>query len=145
MLKSEWDVIYSPRITIFLVSIEIYVNFSPWHRWKHAFQWIFVKKLALFFNTPITMLGCWMWKILIPIVPFFCSFLIASMALQIIWSFVLALLDAYALLKKKVLLNPVLISLFVVGDWVSLWIKFYTFPNWFDRCNRTCWLWSLSL
>jgi len=46
--------------------------------------------------------------------------LIASMALQIIWSFVLALLDAYALVKKKVLLKPVLISLFVVGDWVSL-------------------------
>jgi hypothetical protein len=45
------------------------------------------------------------------------------MALQIIWSFVLASLDAYALVKKKVLLNPVLISLFVVGDWVSLLSK----------------------
>lgn len=52
----------------------------------------------------------------------FC-FLIASMALQIIWSFVLALLDAYALVKKKVLLNPVLISLFVVGDWVTATIS----------------------
>ncbi|RDX60547.1 CASP-like protein 5B3 [Mucuna pruriens] len=42
-----------------------------------------------------------------------------SMGLQIIWSFVLALLDVYALVRKKVLLNPVLISLFVVGDWVT--------------------------
>ncbi|KAK2453940.1 CASP protein 5B3 [Trifolium repens] len=48
----------------------------------------------------------------------FC-YLIASMALQIIWSFALASLDAYALVRKKVLLNPVLISLFVVGDWVT--------------------------
>jgi len=47
------------------------------------------------------------------------------MALQIIWSFALALLDAYALVKKKVLLNPVLISLFVVGDWVSLLVNLY--------------------
>lgn len=42
------------------------------------------------------------------------------MGLQVIWSFVLALLDAYALLRKKVLHNPILVSLFVVGDWVSL-------------------------
>ncbi|KAK7393675.1 hypothetical protein VNO78_22238 [Psophocarpus tetragonolobus] len=48
----------------------------------------------------------------------FC-YLIASMGLQIIWSFVLALMDVYALTRKKVLLNPVLISLFVVGDWVT--------------------------
>ncbi|GAU25265.1 hypothetical protein TSUD_17780 [Trifolium subterraneum] len=47
------------------------------------------------------------------------GYLIASMALQIIWSFALALLDAYSLVRKKVLLNPVLISLFVVGDWVT--------------------------
>lgn len=42
------------------------------------------------------------------------------MGLQAIWSFVLALVDAYALVRKKVLHNPVLVSLFVVGDWVSL-------------------------
>ncbi|KAK7344608.1 hypothetical protein VNO77_14401 [Canavalia gladiata] len=48
----------------------------------------------------------------------FC-YLIASMGLQIIWSLALALLDAYALVRKKVLPNPVLISLFVVGDWVT--------------------------
>ncbi|KHN01056.1 CASP-like protein [Glycine soja] len=46
-------------------------------------------------------------------------YLIASMGLQVIWSFVLALLDAYALVKKKVLHNAVLVSLFVVGDWVT--------------------------
>lgn len=49
-----------------------------------------------------------------------CSYLIASMGLQVIWSFGLAFLDAYALVKKKVLHNPVLVSLFVVGDWVSV-------------------------
>ncbi|XP_057423538.1 CASP-like protein 5B3 [Lotus japonicus] len=48
----------------------------------------------------------------------FC-YLIASMGLQVIWSFMLALLDAYALVKKKVLHNPLLVSLFVVGDWVT--------------------------
>ncbi|KAK4856846.1 hypothetical protein QYF36_021885 [Acer negundo] len=36
-----------------------------------------------------------------------------------IWSFGLALLDAYALIKKKVLHNPGLVSLFVVGDWAT--------------------------
>ncbi|VVA16058.1 PREDICTED: CASP [Prunus dulcis] len=48
----------------------------------------------------------------------FC-YLIASMGLQVIWSLVLAFLDAYSLVKKKVLHNPVLVSLFVVGDWVT--------------------------
>ncbi|KAJ0034918.1 hypothetical protein Pint_24614 [Pistacia integerrima] len=48
----------------------------------------------------------------------FC-YLIASMGLQIIWSFGLAFIDAYALMRKKVLHNPVLVSLFVVGDWVT--------------------------
>ncbi|XP_059447254.1 CASP-like protein 5B3 [Corylus avellana] len=47
----------------------------------------------------------------------FC-YLIASMGLQVIWSFVLAMLDAHALVRKKVLHNPILVSLFVVGDWV---------------------------
>lgn len=48
----------------------------------------------------------------------FC-YLIASMGLQFIWSFVLAVLDAYAFVRKKALHNPVLVSLFVVGDWVT--------------------------
>ncbi|KAI8566417.1 hypothetical protein RHMOL_Rhmol02G0038800 [Rhododendron molle] len=48
----------------------------------------------------------------------FC-YLIASMGLQIIWCSGLAFLDAYALAKKKVLHNHVLVSLFVVGDWVT--------------------------
>ncbi|GJS65715.1 CASP-like protein 5B3 [Tanacetum coccineum] len=47
------------------------------------------------------------------------SYLIASMGLQVIWSFGLAFLDACALVKKKALHNPVLISIFVVGDWVT--------------------------
>ncbi|GAY52574.1 hypothetical protein CUMW_142930 [Citrus unshiu] len=47
------------------------------------------------------------------------SYLIAAMGLQVIWSFGLALIDAYAIVQKKVLHSPVLISLFVVGDWVT--------------------------
>ncbi|XP_010262291.1 PREDICTED: CASP-like protein 5B3 isoform X1 [Nelumbo nucifera] len=48
----------------------------------------------------------------------FC-YLIASMGLQVIWSFGLASLDAYALARKKILHNTTLVSLFVVGDWVT--------------------------
>ncbi|KAI9119491.1 hypothetical protein K1719_009367 [Acacia pycnantha] len=51
---------------------------------------------------------------------FLYSYLLASMGLLVIWSFVLALLDAYTWMRKKVLHNAVLVSLFVVGDWVSL-------------------------
>ncbi|KAJ6772717.1 CASP-LIKE PROTEIN [Salix koriyanagi] len=48
----------------------------------------------------------------------FC-YLIASMGLQLLWSFGLACLDLHALRSKKNLQNPVLVSLFVVGDWVT--------------------------
>ncbi|KAG9453093.1 hypothetical protein H6P81_005997 [Aristolochia fimbriata] len=48
----------------------------------------------------------------------FC-YLIASMGLQLIWSLGLAGLDIYALKIRRNLLNPVLVSLFVVGDWVT--------------------------
>ncbi|XP_068640496.1 CASP-like protein 5B1 isoform X1 [Aristolochia californica] len=48
----------------------------------------------------------------------FC-YLIASMGLQVIWCLGLAFLDAYALSKKKLLRNAILVSLFVVGDWVT--------------------------
>ncbi|KAG2325776.1 hypothetical protein Bca52824_008504 [Brassica carinata] len=48
----------------------------------------------------------------------FC-YLIASMGLQLLWSFALACLDVYALRTKKDLQNPILVSLFVVGDWVT--------------------------
>lgn len=48
----------------------------------------------------------------------FC-YLIASMGLQLVWSFGLASLDVYALATKKILHNPVLVSLFAVGDWVT--------------------------
>ncbi|XP_042500953.1 CASP-like protein 5B3 [Macadamia integrifolia] len=48
----------------------------------------------------------------------FC-YLMASMALQVIWSFALACLDTYALARKAVLHNPILVTLFVVGDWVT--------------------------
>ncbi|XP_043710089.1 CASP-like protein 5B2 [Telopea speciosissima] len=48
----------------------------------------------------------------------FC-YLVASMALQVLWSMALACLDAYALMMKRDLQNPLLVSLFVVGDWVT--------------------------
>ncbi|XP_022147696.1 CASP-like protein 5B3 [Momordica charantia] len=48
----------------------------------------------------------------------FC-YLIASLGLQITWSFVLAIIDGYALVRNKVLQSPILISLFVVGDWIT--------------------------
>ncbi|GFP98487.1 CASP-like protein 5b3 [Phtheirospermum japonicum] len=52
-------------------------------------------------------------------------YLIASMGLQVLWSFGLACLDIYALRIKKDLHNSVLVSLFVVGDWVTatLYVK----------------------
>ncbi|XP_058077987.1 CASP-like protein 5B2 [Magnolia sinica] len=48
----------------------------------------------------------------------FC-YLIASMGLQVVWCLGLACLDAYALARKKILRNPILISLFVMGDWIT--------------------------
>ncbi|KAK1271666.1 hypothetical protein QJS04_geneDACA007720 [Acorus gramineus] len=48
----------------------------------------------------------------------FC-YLIASMGLQVLWSLGLACLDFHAWKFKRDLQNPILISLFVVGDWVT--------------------------
>ncbi|KAL5709464.1 hypothetical protein ACHQM5_020148 [Ranunculus cassubicifolius] len=47
------------------------------------------------------------------------SYLVAAMGLQVLWSLGLACLDIYALRIKKNLQNSVLVSLFVVGDWVT--------------------------
>ncbi|XP_038701516.1 CASP-like protein 5B2 [Tripterygium wilfordii] len=41
------------------------------------------------------------------------------MGLQLLWSLGLACLDVYALRGKRDLQSPVLVSLFVVGDWVT--------------------------
>ncbi|XP_073016765.1 CASP-like protein 5B2 [Primulina eburnea] len=46
-------------------------------------------------------------------------YLIASMGLQVLWSFGLACLDVYALRIRRDLHSPVLVSLFIVGDWVT--------------------------
>uniref|UniRef100_A0A9I9CTI4 CASP-like protein n=1 Tax=Cucumis melo TaxID=3656 RepID=A0A9I9CTI4_CUCME len=46
------------------------------------------------------------------------NYLIASMGLQILWSFGLACLDLHALRMKKSLRNSVLLCLFAIGDWV---------------------------
>ncbi|PIN01607.1 hypothetical protein CDL12_25883 [Handroanthus impetiginosus] len=51
------------------------------------------------------------------------------MGLQVIWSSGLALMDAYALLRKKVVHNPVLVSLFVVGDWVTATLTLAAFAS----------------
>lgn len=48
------------------------------------------------------------------------SFLVASMGLQLIWSFGLACLDVYAIRRKSDLRSPILLSLFTVGDWVLI-------------------------
>ncbi|WOL09293.1 CASP-like protein 5B3 [Canna indica] len=48
----------------------------------------------------------------------FC-YLIASMGLQALWSFGLLCLDIFALKYERDLHNPLLVSLFVVGDWVT--------------------------
>ncbi|XP_073127445.1 CASP-like protein 5B1 [Henckelia pumila] len=48
----------------------------------------------------------------------FC-YLIASMGLQVLWSFGLACLDIHALRFNKDLHNHFIVSLLVVGDWVT--------------------------
>ncbi|XP_071732802.1 CASP-like protein 5B1 [Rutidosis leptorrhynchoides] len=48
----------------------------------------------------------------------FC-YLIAAMGLQVLWSFGLACLDIHALRVKKDLHSLILLSLVVVGDWVT--------------------------
>ncbi|KAK9905430.1 hypothetical protein M0R45_000154 [Rubus argutus] len=49
----------------------------------------------------------------------FC-YLIASMGLQVIWSFCVGIVRCIFLDEKKALHNPVLVSLFVVGDWMAV-------------------------
>ncbi|KAG8042938.1 hypothetical protein GUJ93_ZPchr0465g6482 [Zizania palustris] len=53
----------------------------------------------------------------------FC-YLIASMGLQSLWSLGLACLDGYALKVKRDLNNALLVSLFVIGDWVTALLSF---------------------
>lgn len=60
----------------------------------------------------------------------FCSisYLIASMGLQVLWSFGLMCLDIHALRFNKDLHTNIIVSLFVVGDWVSeTLLRFITF------------------
>ncbi|CAN6547791.1 unnamed protein product [Malus baccata var. baccata] len=77
----------------------------------------------------------------------FC-YLIALMGLQLIWSSVLALLDVYSLVKMKALHNPVLVSLFVVGDWVSLYKSATLFSSYMKsvfKHHSACGLTAYSL
>ncbi|GAB2217706.1 hypothetical protein Droror1_Dr00000910 [Drosera rotundifolia] len=48
----------------------------------------------------------------------FC-YLIASMGVLAIWSLGLACMDAYAITRKKDLCNAALVSILVVGDWLT--------------------------
>ncbi|KAL0460705.1 UNVERIFIED_CONTAM: CASP-like protein 5A2 [Sesamum latifolium] len=54
-----------------------------------------------------------------PSVTAFC-YLVAAAGLQSLWSLVLGILDAYALLVGRRLQNPRVVSLFAVGDGMSL-------------------------
>jgi len=68
---------------------------------------------------PVGIVNFLLWNFVLS--PFFLShfsYLVASMGLQMLWSFGLACLDAYAIKAKKDLTSPLLLSLFVVGDWV---------------------------
>lgn len=69
-----------------------------------AFQWGLLNLLISLYWFDLALIGF--------------SYLIASMGLQVLWSFGLACLDVYALRIKRDLHSPVLVSLFVVGDWV---------------------------
>lgn len=50
----------------------------------------------------------------------FLSYLVAAAGLQSLWSLVLAIVDAYALLVGRRLQNPRVVILFAVGDGVRL-------------------------
>lgn len=70
---------------------------------------------------------------------FWLSYLIASMGLQVLWSFALACLDAHALRMKRDMHTHVLVSLFVVGDWVpsafsTLFFYILNFTCLYFRC-----------
>ncbi|TKW17708.1 hypothetical protein SEVIR_5G385500v4 [Setaria viridis] len=54
----------------------------------------------------------------------FC-YLIASTGLQALWSLGHACLDCYALILKRDLLQAFFMSLFIVGDWVTVHDSFY--------------------
>lgn len=52
-----------------------------------------------------------------PSVTAFC-YLVAAVGLQIIWSFILAIADVYAILVKRSFRNAAVVSLFAIGDGV---------------------------
>ncbi|KAL8516016.1 hypothetical protein ACS0TY_014622 [Phlomoides rotata] len=54
----------------------------------------------------------------------FISYLVAAACLQSLWSLVLAIVDAYALLVGRRLQNPRVVSLFAVGDGVTSILTF---------------------
>ncbi|XP_077225693.1 CASP-like protein 5B3 [Tasmannia lanceolata] len=85
----------------------------------------------------------------------FC-YLIASMGLLVFWSLGLACLDTYSLARKTVLHNPLLICLFVVGDWFTATLSLAAASSsagisvLFDRdlgyCKQMeCWKYQISI
>ncbi|KAJ4850302.1 hypothetical protein Tsubulata_025903 [Turnera subulata] len=91
--------------------------------WKIHFLYDHIHLPLLWFFWSIVITICPLFLILVPLqferVHIGFSYLIASMGLQVLWSFGLACLDLHALRSKRNLQNPVLVSLFVVGDWVT--------------------------
>lgn len=57
---------------------------------------------------------------------FWCiSYLVAAVSLQSLWSLVLAVVDIYALLVKRSLRSPCVVSLFTIGDGVRNLMSFF--------------------
>ncbi|CAH8382127.1 unnamed protein product [Eruca vesicaria subsp. sativa] len=75
----------------------------------------------------------------------FC-YLIAAMGLQVIWSSGLAILDTFALLRKKTLLSPVTATLSLAGASSSAGIMVLYFGD-LGSCSfeAECWRYQLSV
>ncbi|OWM67185.1 CASP-like protein 5B2 [Punica granatum] len=86
------------------------------------------------------------------------SYLVASMGFQVLYSFALACLDAYALKKNRDLQNPVSVSFFAIGDWVTSMLSLAAacssagiivlYLHDFELCNRShlpCLMYEISV
>lgn len=65
------------------------------------------------------------------------------MGLQVLWSFGLACLDVFALRRKRDLQNPILVSLFVIGDWVFTHFLNSIVFRWLNRSLIFVFLWII--
>ncbi|EFH42096.1 hypothetical protein ARALYDRAFT_918135 [Arabidopsis lyrata subsp. lyrata] len=77
----------------------------------------------------------------------FC-YLIAAMGLQVIWSFGLAILDTFALVRKKTLLSPVLVSnidIVISRSIIKMLIILYFGDLGSCSFEAECWKYQLSV